>query len=229
MASRKPGNSHGSELISSSNFSSKSSKILATNRSCRRGPLVLEAAQDVLDQQVAVSDVQAVPEIFTPTDVLRVDASLISLAVTFGLDEGVEQHVEQVGNHHEQRIRQMRKAGLLPLLHRAEEIGVAGQPHDPQIPVVELAAQTLGNLADEPSPATRAEGDAAGGEVSVVSSRRASEAFDSDCLAWASSAMLSRLAMIWSYTESNSNRFSHSVRKSRRRSSAAARRARSDR
>ena len=43
--------------------------------------------------------------------------------------------------------------------------------------------------------------------------------FDSDWRSWASSAMLSRLAMIWSYTESNSSRFSHSMMKSRRRSS----------
>ena len=51
-----------------------------------------------------------------------------------------------MGDHHEQRVRKVREARLLPLLHRAEEVGVLRQTHDPQVPVLELTAQPFGQL-----------------------------------------------------------------------------------
>ena len=114
--------------------------------------LPLVTVQDVLHQQVAVGHVQPVPEVLAAADVPGRDAAVVGLALPFGLHQGAEQVLEQVGHHHKQGIGKIREAGALPLLHRPEELAALRQPAHAAVPVQELPAQRM-DLAARPVPA----------------------------------------------------------------------------
>ncbi len=109
-----------------------------------RRAAVLGIPQHVLDQQVAVGNVEPVPEVLAPTDVLRRDPPVVGLALAFRLHERQQQAVEEVGDHHEQRVGQVRKDGLLPFLDGSEEVGAFRHPRYAQVPVDELPAKLHG-------------------------------------------------------------------------------------
>ncbi len=91
---------------------------------------VLGIPQHVLDEKVAIGNVEAVPEVLAPADVLRRDPPVVSLAFAFRLDEREQQAVEQMRDHDEQRIGEVGKDRLLPFLDRPEKIGAFGHPRD---------------------------------------------------------------------------------------------------
>ena len=98
-------------------------------------------AHDLLHQQISVGHVQAIPEILAPADVLRRDAAVVRLVLPLSLNERRQQILKQAGHHHEQRIREVRKAGPLPFLHGAEEFSALGQLGHAPVPIEESVAK----------------------------------------------------------------------------------------
>ena len=78
---------------------------------------------------------------FATTDCARRNAAVVAAPVLLRLQMHAEQAFEQERDDDEQRIRQMREAGLLPLFHRAEKVGAARRIGHAQEPAEELAAQ----------------------------------------------------------------------------------------
>ena len=105
------------------------------------------AAQHALHLQILVGHVQAVPEVLAPADALGGNAAVVGLASALGVHIGLQQVLEQVGHHHEQRLGQIGKAGALPLLNGAEEGGGLhlGQIEHPQVPIQHLRPQPVGD------------------------------------------------------------------------------------
>ncbi len=105
----------------------------------RFSPFVL--LDHFLDAQIAIRDRQPVPEVLATADRTRRDATVVTTPVLLRLQMQAEQAFEQERDDDEQRIRQVREAGLLPLLDRAEKIGAARRLGDAQKPAEKLAAQ----------------------------------------------------------------------------------------
>ena len=91
-----------------------------------------------LDAQIAIRDRQTIPEVLAATDRARRDAAVVAAAVLLRLQMHAEQPLEQERDDDEQRIRQVRKAGLLPFFHRAEEVGAARRIGHAQEPAEKL-------------------------------------------------------------------------------------------
>ena len=90
-----------------------------------------------MNSQVPVGNRQPVPEIFTTADVARCDAPVVT-ATVLRLQVADQQPLEHERQDHEQRIRQVRKSGLLPLFHGPEEIRAARHFGRAEVPAKKL-------------------------------------------------------------------------------------------
>ena len=111
----------------------------------RRGPPRLEVRQRVLDAQVAVGDVESIPEVLA-TDFPGRDPAVVAAAVPLRAQVGQQQSLEQEGDDHQKRIRQVRESPLFPLFHGAKEVPGTGIVRDAPVPVEELPLEAQGNL-----------------------------------------------------------------------------------
>ena len=94
--------------------------------------------QRVLNQQITISNVQAIPEVFFSTDITWRNPSVVTSAVSFRLNVRNQQPFKEKGDNDNECVRDVREGGLLPLFNRTEKVARLWRMYNSEIPVKKL-------------------------------------------------------------------------------------------
>ena len=94
--------------------------------------------QRVLNQEITISNVQPIPEVFFSTDITWRNPSVVTSAFSFRLNVRNQQPFKEKSDNDNECVRYVWEGRLLPLFNRTEKVARLWRMQHSEIPVKKL-------------------------------------------------------------------------------------------